>query len=261
MRHGKGIWKKGPGKADTYDGEWVNDKKCGTGTYKWVSGNFYQGSYFDDMRHGYGEMFWTDGSYYKGYWEKGIQHGEGELVIPGKKPKRGTFQNNIFIGEADEKDAHNAPSITDGRELSDSMSGKNQYAFKKINTNPANQLDNSYRAPPRNQDYSYASEMSQDVHNKSALPDIGRSRTRSSNRTSSVRNTPMRDRASDSFASQERKRPLQNNVMGNNNMININNNNIQTLLTKKELIKWNHVKDKMGLEARKLKDLSSPDVC
>jgi len=69
LRDGKGAWKRGPGNADSYEGEYVNDKKCGYGVFTWASGNVYKGNYFEDLRHGYGEMTWTDGSYYKGAWE------------------------------------------------------------------------------------------------------------------------------------------------------------------------------------------------
>jgi len=31
LRNGKGIWKRGPGKSDKYEGEYKNDKKCGYG--------------------------------------------------------------------------------------------------------------------------------------------------------------------------------------------------------------------------------------
>ena len=69
LRDGKGAWKRGPGNADSYEGEYINDKKCGYGVFTWSSGNVYKGNYFEDLRHGYGEMTWTDGSYYKGAWE------------------------------------------------------------------------------------------------------------------------------------------------------------------------------------------------
>jgi hypothetical protein len=29
LRHGHGIWKRGPGNSDFYEGEYINDKKCG----------------------------------------------------------------------------------------------------------------------------------------------------------------------------------------------------------------------------------------
>jgi len=27
LRNGQGVWKKGPGRSDKYEGEWVSDKK------------------------------------------------------------------------------------------------------------------------------------------------------------------------------------------------------------------------------------------
>jgi len=50
-------------------------------------------------------------------------------------------------------------------------------------------------------------------------------------------------------------------MMNGNNNFGTNITNNRTLLTKRELIKWNHMKEKMGMEARKLKDLSNPDTC
>lgn len=52
--------------SDSYEGDYLNDKRCGKGVFHWASGNIYKGEYFDDLRNGYGEMYWTDGSYYKG---------------------------------------------------------------------------------------------------------------------------------------------------------------------------------------------------
>ena len=231
LRHGKGVWKKGPGKSDSYDGEWVNDKKCGYGVYRWISGNYYQGNYFDDMRHGYGEMYWTDGSYYKGQWERGIQHGEGELVIPGKKPKRGLFQNNIFIGEADDRGESN--NLEESAEQG-SEHGK-QFLIAKTTT-PKSHLQGR-SAYSRNPDSSY---ISDNELGKGALPEISNGRARSSNRTS-VRTTPMRER---NYSSAEKSKQGK-----------------QILLSKQELIKWNHMKEKLGIEAQKYRDLTNPEVC
>ena len=77
LRDDQGIWKKGPGNSDKYEGQYANDKKCGYGIFTWASGNIYKGHYDSDQRHGYGEMFWNDSSFYKGQWHKGIQHGKG----------------------------------------------------------------------------------------------------------------------------------------------------------------------------------------
>lgn len=70
MKHGKGKWKKAPeapgGPSNEYSGEYIDDKKCGSGEFRWASGNFYKGEYKDDEREGYGEMTWVDGSKYIG---------------------------------------------------------------------------------------------------------------------------------------------------------------------------------------------------
>ena len=68
LRNGNGIWKRGPGNSDKYEGEYVEDKKEGYGVFKWQNGNLYKGNFFNDQKHGYGEMYWNDGSCYKGEW-------------------------------------------------------------------------------------------------------------------------------------------------------------------------------------------------
>ena len=41
MRHGKGKWMMVNG--DKYEGEYLNDKKNGHGTYQWKTGDRYVG--------------------------------------------------------------------------------------------------------------------------------------------------------------------------------------------------------------------------
>lgn len=79
---------------DTYEGEYVNDKKCGKGIYTWSTSNVYEGEYFNDYRHGFGEMRWIDGSWYKGEWIQGKMSGKGELCSLGRYIKKGVFENN-----------------------------------------------------------------------------------------------------------------------------------------------------------------------
>lgn len=38
--------------GDVYEGEWVNDKAEGHGTYSHANGAFYEGSWLDDKQHG-----------------------------------------------------------------------------------------------------------------------------------------------------------------------------------------------------------------
>jgi hypothetical protein len=54
LREGRGVWRRGVGKADWYEGEYKSDKKWGEGVFTWASGNVYKGSYEADMRNGYG---------------------------------------------------------------------------------------------------------------------------------------------------------------------------------------------------------------
>jgi hypothetical protein len=50
-KHGKGIWKSKPKfnyHSDLYEGEFINDKQCGFGEYRWVNGVIYRGDFLDD---------------------------------------------------------------------------------------------------------------------------------------------------------------------------------------------------------------------
>ena len=72
LREGEGLWKRGKGNCDKYEGEYKNDEKSGYGIFNWESGNVYKGYYEKDLRNGYGEMYWKNGSYYKGEWKNGV---------------------------------------------------------------------------------------------------------------------------------------------------------------------------------------------
>ena len=95
LKHGKGRWRKFPEEpgcpTNEYNGEYVGDKKCGYGEFKWATGNIYRGNYAEDERDGHGEMIWTDGSRYVGEWAKGIQHGYGKMIFPDGTVKEGYF--------------------------------------------------------------------------------------------------------------------------------------------------------------------------
>jgi hypothetical protein len=70
-KHGKGvkIWSSG----DRYEGEFVEDRKEGIGTYTWgvrgpAAGERYSGAYVNDRRQGYGVYEWPSGDRYAGQW-------------------------------------------------------------------------------------------------------------------------------------------------------------------------------------------------
>jgi len=65
--------KKIKGKMDyndgaSYEGEYVNDKFEGLGTYIWANGMKYEGEYKEDHMEGKGIMLFPDGRKYDGDW-------------------------------------------------------------------------------------------------------------------------------------------------------------------------------------------------
>ncbi|CAI2360649.1 unnamed protein product [Moneuplotes crassus] len=99
MKNGYGLWleSKDDPHSNQYRGEFMNDKKCGYGVFKWASGNYYKGNFKNDERDGYGEMYWNDGSAYKGHWHNGIQHGFGTMIFSDKTFIKGYFKNNVYL--------------------------------------------------------------------------------------------------------------------------------------------------------------------
>ena len=79
QKHGHGLYSYPDGSE--YDGEFVDGKHEGHGTYKWASGRLagteYTGEWQDGKRHGKGVHTWTGGSLDRGTWERGKKHGAG----------------------------------------------------------------------------------------------------------------------------------------------------------------------------------------
>ena len=48
-----------------YEGEFVEDKRSGTGSYSWPSGDRFQGEFVDDAKDGKGEFFFSNGNVFK----------------------------------------------------------------------------------------------------------------------------------------------------------------------------------------------------
>ena len=52
-----------------YDGQWVRDKKTGSGILYQNDVMFYNGQWLDDSFHGTGELYFPNGTlYYQGEW-------------------------------------------------------------------------------------------------------------------------------------------------------------------------------------------------
>lgn len=70
-KHGRGVktWPTG----DRYEGDFIDDRKDGVGTYAWGprsawAGEKYSGNYRNDRRHGFGVYEWPGGDRYAGPW-------------------------------------------------------------------------------------------------------------------------------------------------------------------------------------------------
>eukprot|EP00817_Percolomonadidae_sp_ATCC50343_P005923 CAMPEP_0117428112 /NCGR_PEP_ID=MMETSP0758-20121206/7897_1 /TAXON_ID=63605 /ORGANISM="Percolomonas cosmopolitus, Strain AE-1 (ATCC 50343)" /LENGTH=360 /DNA_ID=CAMNT_0005214297 /DNA_START=9 /DNA_END=1087 /DNA_ORIENTATION=+ len=55
----------------TYEGNIVNDRNEGKGTFTFANGNRYEGFFKDGMFHGKGVIYFTSGSRYEGEWDMG----------------------------------------------------------------------------------------------------------------------------------------------------------------------------------------------
>ena len=52
-----------------YEGQYLNGKFHGQGTYTWADGNTYAGEWKNNKRHGQGTNTWSDGTVKKGIWK------------------------------------------------------------------------------------------------------------------------------------------------------------------------------------------------
>ncbi|CAD8088086.1 unnamed protein product [Paramecium sonneborni] len=62
---------------DEYQGEVLNDKRHGQGTYKFISGNRYEGEWKNHQKHGKGKLYYKNGELYIGDWIENKKCGEG----------------------------------------------------------------------------------------------------------------------------------------------------------------------------------------
>ncbi|MDP2439059.1 MAG: hypothetical protein Q8P67_25210 [archaeon] len=79
LRHGKGCLQL---LGSSYEGEFFNNLRQGTGVLIFSSGEKYTGEFHDDEIHGTGVLEFSDGSTYAGSFEHGIRAGFGLLKSP-----------------------------------------------------------------------------------------------------------------------------------------------------------------------------------
>jgi len=84
-----------------YDGEWLNDKFEGFGTYRYYGGAKYVGQFSNNRRNGQGTFTFKDGATYVGGYKDDLRSGRGTFTYP----------NGVkFVGEY-RFDKRNGPGI------------------------------------------------------------------------------------------------------------------------------------------------------
>jgi len=81
VRYGYGIF-IGLNKKNRYEGEWIDDKKCGMGEQYYQNGNHYDGECVDGKRHGHGIYTYKEECMrYNGMWLNDKTNGKGRLYL------------------------------------------------------------------------------------------------------------------------------------------------------------------------------------
>ena len=93
-----GFHKRTHPSGDVYEGDWVDGKQHGKGTYTSSDGNVYEGDWVDDKQHGKGTYTWPDGNVYEGDWMDGKHTGKGKRTWPSVAMYEGDVVDSTPIG-------------------------------------------------------------------------------------------------------------------------------------------------------------------
>jgi hypothetical protein len=77
--------------GDVYEGEMVDDRRTGQGTYTWADQRTYVGTFLNDRRHGRGELAWPNGDRYEGEFRQDQMTGRGRFVWDNTDRYEGDF--------------------------------------------------------------------------------------------------------------------------------------------------------------------------
>jgi curved DNA-binding protein CbpA len=100
-RHGYGTynWPSGENAGDKYVGEFQNDKLHGRGTYTWDGGDKYVGEFKDNMRSGQGTNTWISGDKYVGEWKDNMRNGQGREILANGTEYIGNWKDGFTTGQ------------------------------------------------------------------------------------------------------------------------------------------------------------------
>jgi len=85
--------------GNKYEGNFVNDKIEGEGTYRWSFGDYYTGEFKNGVLNGYGIYKWLNGDIYEGFYQNGLRWGQGSLTNANGNSYVGNFQDNVPHGK------------------------------------------------------------------------------------------------------------------------------------------------------------------
>lgn len=95
--HGSMMYANG----DTYEGEFLDGKRNGTGTYKWYQNTIekeYTGQWLAGEYHGNGTMIYSNGDKFEGEWKNNKKEGHGIYTYANGLSFEGTWENDSFYG-------------------------------------------------------------------------------------------------------------------------------------------------------------------
>lgn len=98
--------------GSSYEGECVNGKREGFGTYVWPTGNRYEGQWLAGKRHGKGKLIFSGGGQYEGDFRSGVEEGRGKMLWPNGAYYEGEYRNGRFHGQGKYRSADG--SVFDG---------------------------------------------------------------------------------------------------------------------------------------------------
>lgn len=102
-RHGTGKFTWNDGK--TYEGDWSYDSRTGKGKGNIFSG-YYEGEFRNGKPHGYGIATYKNGDVYKGNWNNGQRSGKGRITYSLGRYYDGEWKNDLQNGQGFRKWAY-----------------------------------------------------------------------------------------------------------------------------------------------------------
>ena len=82
-----------------FEGEWVDDKAHGFGTFVWRSGNKYEGQWLDNRITGTGTLTYASSDRYEGEFRSGRFHGRGVYTYSDGDVYDGEWQEDLRSGK------------------------------------------------------------------------------------------------------------------------------------------------------------------